>query len=104
MEQYQLSSHADCIFVLLSAEDSLMAEVDDAVMAIEDHYDSLVVNPVDFLRENIAYHYEHVAYFLTDADYIRMDSLLNDSTFIPQQLHILQQPRQTNHIFLGDLS
>lgn len=91
MQQYQKDSHADCIFVLLSVEDSLANEVDNAIMVIEDCYDSLIVNPVDLLRENISYYYEHIAYYLSSADYIRMDSLLNDSAYIPHQLASLRQ-------------
>lgn len=91
MQQYQTDSHADCIFILFSAEDSLATDVDEAVMTLEDFYDSLVVNPVDLLRENIAYYYEHIAYYLTTDDYVRMDSLLTDSAYIPKQMDDLRQ-------------
>ena len=104
MAIYQDISGADRLFVLFQSKDSNVVEPDSMVSAMEDYQDILssldpegttsgLINQVDYEQVGSVsdFVYRNIPYFLTDADYAHMDSLLNDDSYIAEQLQADKQ-------------
>lgn len=104
MAIFQDISGADRLFVLFQSKDSSAVEPDSMVSAMEDYQDILssldhegttsgLINQVDYEQVGTVsdFVYRNIPYFLTDADYAHMDSLLNDDSYIVEQLQADKQ-------------
>ena len=104
MSIYQEISGANRLFVIFQSNDGTQMEPDSLVSAMETYQDVLssldtdgltadLFTQFDFdqLNETADFVYRNIPYFLTDADYERMDSLLNQESYITDQLHADKQ-------------
>ena len=104
MSIYQEISGANRLFVLFQSKDSTELPPDSLVSAMETYQDILsssdtegetasLFTQVDYdqLSETADFVYRNIPYFLTDADYKRMDSLLSQEHYITEQLHADKQ-------------
>ena len=100
MKVYRDISGASRIFALFQYRDTTQADPDLMVAAIEDFTATLTARDTtgmvsglmaqmdhEHIEEISSFVYAHVPYFLTEADYIRMDSLLAQPGYIREQLH-----------------
>lgn len=96
---YQNISGANNLFAIFQYRDTTKADPDMMVAAIDRFVEQLeeddsahtlrsIIARVDLekMSEVADFVYTNIPYFLTDADYARMDSLLCESNYIPQQL------------------
>ena len=104
LQVYQNISGADHILAIFQCKDTTKVEPNLLTEAIETYLEQLdghiddnfrkrMVTGVDVERfsdvTDFAYH--HIPYFLTDADYLRLDRLLRDSSFVPTQIEHVKQ-------------
>lgn len=102
LKVYQDISGADQIFAVFQyREDSVTANPDIMVSAISSYSDLILrtdtlkwvkefTAEVDLNKLSQSLHsiYDHIPYFLTEKDYVRMDSLLNSEDYIRRQLNV----------------
>lgn len=99
LDVYQNFSGADHVITVFQFKDSATADPDSMILAIEDfkqHLQNIDTTGIiqDFTAQIDAeqftaltdFVYSNVPYFLTDADYDRIDSLLGDHHYIESQL------------------
>ncbi len=99
LKVYQSISGTNRIFVIFQYADSTKSDPDSIIQAIDDYVELLktkdtekevrnLVSQIDTekMTETLSYIYQHIPYFLTDEDYCRFDSLLEDPGFIPSQV------------------
>ena len=104
LKVYQDISGANRLFALFAYRDSAKADPDVMVEAIEaftatleerdtSHMVNDLVAQMDLekVQTMSAFVYEHIPYFLTAADYARMDSLISQPDYVSSQL---QQDKQ----------
>lgn len=96
---YQDVSGANKIYAIISHKDTTKTEPQILVDGVEGlanniqsmdslHYISNIMKEIDLekMEEVMGAVYENIPYFLTDADYQRMDSLLSDPNYIPTRI------------------
>ena len=96
---YQSISGTNRIFAIFQYADSTKSDPDSIIQAIDDYVELLktkdtekevrnLVSQIDTekMTETLSFIYQHIPYFLTDEDYCRFDSLLEDPGFIPSQV------------------
>ena len=99
LKVYQSISGTNRIFVIFQYADSTKSDPDSIIQAIDDYVELLktkdtekevrnLVSQIDTekMTETLSFIYQHIPYFLTDEDYCRFDSLLEDPGFIPSQV------------------
>lgn len=104
LEVYQNISGADHILALFQCRDTTLIVPDQLKGAIEyylehlngsvdDEFRKKIVTGVDIEKfSNVTdFVYEHIPYFLTNDDYSRIDSLLNDSVYVDSQICNVKQ-------------
>lgn len=104
LQVYQNISGADHIIAIFQCKDSTIVEPDMLTEAIETYLSGLEGHVDDNFRKEIVtgvdiekfadvtgFAYNHIPYFLTDDDYLRIDSLLNDNHFISTQIGNMKQ-------------
>ena len=98
-QTYQEESGTNRIFAIFQYADSTKSDPDSIIQAIDDYVELLktkdtkkevrnLVSQIDAekMTEMLSFIYQHIPYFLTDEDYCRFDSLLEDPGFIPSQV------------------
>lgn len=101
---YQNISGADRILAIFQCKDTSIVAPDQLTAAIEDYLERLdgrvdddfrkkIITGVDMEKfSNVAdFVYEHIPFFLTHDDYLRMDSLLADSNYVANQIGNVKQ-------------
>ena len=101
---YQNISGADHILAIFQCKDTMSTDPDLLTNAIEtylarlegqvdDNFIDHIVTGVDMEKfsDVTDFTYKHIPYFLTDADYLRIDSLLSDSNFVQSQIKNVKQ-------------
>lgn len=101
MRVYQDISGSNRLFVIIQHKDSINADPDEVVNAIQDYENFLrsiddgnfvkdLTTQIDYeaLSEVTTFIYDNIPYFLTEEDYLRMDSALAIPGYITQQLAI----------------
>lgn len=101
---YQNMSGADRILTIFQCEDTTNVDPDYLVEAIERYLTRLdtlldsdvrnsIVAQVDIERysEVTDFTYQHVPYFLTENDYLRLDSLMADDSYVQTQIRNAKQ-------------
>ncbi len=98
---YQRMSAADRIFIIFQSNDTAFCCPDDIVDAIGDYTDILEQEKsnsefseltyssgidIGMMEEMQVFLYQNIPYFLTEADYERMDSLLSSDDYVVAQL------------------
>ena len=99
LKVYQSISGTNRIFAIFQYADSTKSDPDSIIQAIDDYVELLktkdtekevrnLVSQIDTekMTETLSFIYQHIPYFLTDEDYCRFDSLLEDPGFIPSQV------------------
>ena len=99
LKVYQSISGTNRIFAIFQYADSTQSDPDSIIQAIDDYVELLktkdtekevrnFVSQIDTekMTETLSFIYQHIPYFLTDEDYCRFDSLLEDPGFIPSQV------------------
>lgn len=99
LKVYQSISGTNRIFAIFQYADSTQSDPDSIIQAIDDYVELLktkdtkkevrnLVSQIDAekMTEMLSFIYQHIPYFLTDEDYCRFDSLLEDPGFIPSQV------------------
>ena len=99
LKVYQSISGTNRIFAIFQYADSTKSDPDSIIQAIDDYVELLktkdtekevrnLVSQIDTekMTETLSFIYQHIPYFLTDEDYCRYDSLLEDPGFIPSQV------------------
>lgn len=99
LQVYQNISGANKLFVIFQYSDSTKAEPDSIIMAIDAFVGLLakkdqeqltrnVVSQIDVdkAKEVIDFTYNNIPYFISDEDYVRMDSLLASDDYVSSQL------------------
>ena len=99
LKVYQSISGTNRIFAIFQYADSTQSDPDSIIQAIDDYVELLktkdtekevrnLVSQIDTekMTETLSFIYQHIPYFLTDEDYCRFDSLLEDPGFIPSQV------------------
>lgn len=99
LKVYQSISGTNRIFVIFQYADSTKSDPDSIIQAIDDYVELLktkdtekevrnLVSQIDTekMTETLSFIYQHIPYFLTDEDYCRFDSLLEEPGFIPSQV------------------
>lgn len=99
LKVYQSISGTNRIFAIFQYADSTKYDPDSIIQAIDDYVELLktkdtekeirnLVSQIDTekMTETLSFIYQHIPYFLTDEDYCRFDSLLEDHGFIPSQV------------------
>lgn len=104
MQVYQDVSGASKLLAIFQFTDSVNADLDEAVEAmglfaemVEEadslHYLSDITTQIDLekITELTDFVYANIPYFLTEEDYMRMDSLLSADNYIPTRLQEVKQ-------------
>lgn len=104
IQVYQKISGADHIIAIFQCKDSTKVEPDLLTEAIETYLSQLEGHVDDNFRKEIItgvdvekfanvtdFAYNHIPYFLTDDDYLRIDSLLHDNHFVSTQIGNVKQ-------------
>lgn len=104
LEVYQNISGADRILAIFQCKDTSTVAPEQLTAAIEDYMERLYGRVDDDFRNKIItgvdmekfsyvadYVYEHIPYFLTHDDYLKIDSLLKDSTYVVNQIGNVKQ-------------
>ena len=99
LKVYQSISGTNRIFAIFQYADSTQSDPDSIIQAIDDYVELLktkdtekevrnLVSQIDTekMTETLSFIYQHIPYFLTDEDYCRFDSLLEDPGFISSQV------------------
>ncbi len=99
LKVYQSISGTNRIFAIFQYADSTKSDPDSIIQAIDDYVELLktkdtekevrnLVSQIDTekMTETLSFIYQHIPYFLTDEDYCRFDSLLEDPGFISSQV------------------
>ena len=99
MKVYQQISGANRLFVTFQQKDTTLTDADAIVRAVEDYElrlrasdkDSLVVGlttqiDIEKFDSLASFAYANIPYFLTDADYQRIDSALNSPDYVARQM------------------
>ena len=99
LKVYQSISGTNRIFAIFQYADSTKSDPDSIIQAIDDYVELLktkdtekevrnLVSQIDTekMTETLSFIYQHIPYFLTDEDYCRFDSLLEDPGYIPSQV------------------
>lgn len=104
LQVYQDVSGANRLLAIFQSRDTTATNPDETIAAIETfaeqlaqadttHYISDITTQVDLeqISELTDFVYTNIPYFLTDNDYLRMDSLLNDAAIIDTRLEEAKQ-------------
>lgn len=99
LKVYQSISGTNRIFAIFQYADSTQSDPDSIIQTIDDYVELLktkdtekevrnLVSQIDTekMTETLSFIYQHIPYFLTDEDYCRFDSLLEDPGFISSQV------------------
>ena len=99
LKVYQSISGTNRFFVIFQYADSTQSDPDSIIQTIDDYVELLktkdtekevrnLVSQIDTekMTETLSFIYQHIPYFLTDEDYCRFDSLLEDPGFISSQV------------------
>lgn len=99
LKVYQSISGTNRIFAIFQYTNSTQSDPDSIIQAIDDYVELLktkdtekevrnLVSQIDTekMTETLSFIYQHIPYFLTDEDYCRFDSLLEDPGYIPSQV------------------
>ena len=99
LQVYQNISGANKLFVIFQYSDSTKAEPDSVIMAIDAFVNLLaskdqekmtrnVISQIDIdkAKEVVDFTYSNIPYFISDEDYLRMDSLLASDDYVSSQL------------------
>ena len=104
LQVYQDVSGASKLLAIFQYVDSTHVDADEAISAMETfsqlveesdslHYISEITTQIDLekISELTDFVYNNIPYFLTEEDYTRMDSLLEQDDFVTSRLHDVKQ-------------